>query len=312
MFFVLTMNRKTDKKVGVRLKIFNKENVITSFSAKHKPSYSVKMGEIFQVETNDCYGGAITSSDQLRTEINIDYINPATGPIYINDLHKGETLCIDILDIQLDEYGVMVLYPGMGPLGDLVKQTDTRIFHVSSGKVEFNEEIALPVKPMIGVIGVAPLEGEILSESPGDHGGNMDTKQITTGNKLYLPVFHDGGLLALGDLHASMGDGELNGSGIEIGGKVTMSLSKSNLSIPMPIVETTDSFMFISSAKTFEEASNKGMEAVVHLFKKKLALSFNDSYRLLSAVCDLQISQIVNPLITVRVVVPKGIISNLF
>ncbi|WP_440706539.1 acetamidase/formamidase family protein [Heyndrickxia oleronia] len=294
------------------MRIFNKENVITSFSAKHKPSYSVNMGEIFQVETNDCYGGAITSPDQLRTEINIDYINPATGPIYINDLQKGETLCIDILDIQLDEYGVMVLYPGMGPLGDLVKQADTRIFHVSSGKVEFNEEIALPVKPMIGVIGVAPLEGEVFSESPGDHGGNMDTKQITTGNKLYLPVFHDGGLLALGDLHASMGDGELNGSGIEIGGKVTMSLSKSNLSIPMPIVETTDSFMFISSAKTFEEAFNKGMEAVVHLFKKKLALSFNDSYRLLSAVCDLQISQIVNPLITVRVVVPKGIISNLF
>ncbi|MGE8206711.1 acetamidase/formamidase family protein [Heyndrickxia sp. NPDC080065] len=294
------------------MKTFQKQQFIKSFSSKNKPAYTINIGETFIVETMDCYGGAITSPNQLRTEINLDYINPATGPIYINDIHPGDTLCVEILDIQLDEFGVMVLYPGMGPLGHLVQQTDTRIFQVSDGKVKFNDSIHLPIKPMVGVIGTAPLNAEVLCESPGDHGGNMDTKHITVGSKIYLPVFHEGGLLALGDLHAAMGDGELNGSGVEIGGKVTMNASKINDSIPMPIVETAESYMIISSESTLEQAANKGMEAAVHLFEKKLSITFNDAYRLLSAVCDLQISQIVNPLVTVRIVIPKEIISNIF
>lgn len=298
--------------MGELLKTLQKGKSILSFSSRHQPAYTVDLGETFSVETFDCYGGAITSAEQLRPNMQIDYINPATGPIFINNLKSGETLVVDIEDIQLDKKGVMVLYPGMGPLGELVKETDTRIFDVNNGKISSNDAIELPIKPMIGVIGTAPLEGDVLCESPGDHGGNMDTKYITTGNKVYLPVFHDGGMLALGDLHATMGDGELNGSGVEIGGKVTMTLSKIHEAIPMPIVETEESFMYISSAENLEQASSKGMEAVVHLFEKKLALSFNDAYRLLSAVCDLQISQIVNPLVTVRIVIPKTVLSNIF
>ncbi|QQZ08115.1 acetamidase/formamidase family protein [Heyndrickxia vini] len=294
------------------MKTFQKEQSILSFSSLHQPAYTVDLGETFSVETFDCYGGVITSAEQLRPNMQIDYINPATGPIFINNLKKGETLVVDIEDIQLDKQGVMVLYPGMGPLGELVKETDTKIFHVENGKILFNEFLELPIKPMIGVIGTAPLEGDVLCESPGDHGGNMDTKYITIGSKVYLPVYHDGGMLALGDLHASMGDGELDGSGIEIGGKVTMTVSKIHEPIPMPIVETAESFMYISSAESIEQASNKGMEAVVSLFEKKLSLSFNDAYRLLSAVCDLQISQIVNPLVTVRIVIPKTVVSNIF
>lgn len=294
------------------MKTYQKERFITSFSSKHKPNYVVQLGETFTVETHDCYGGAITSSNQLRSDVKIDYINPATGPIYINDIKKGDTLCIEIDDIQLDDHGVMVLYPGMGPLGKLVEKQDTKILQIKEEKIIFNESLNLPIKPMIGVIGTAPLEGDILCESPGNHGGNMDTKHITIGNKVYLPVFHDGALLALGDLHAAMGDGELNGSGVEVGGKVTMTVSKINESISMPIVETLDSFMYISSAMTFEEAANKGMEAVVRLFERKLSLPTNDAYRLLSAICDLQISQIVNPLITVRIAIPKKVIENIF
>lgn len=294
------------------MKIFNKENFVLSLSSRHRPNYTVDLGETFAVETNDCYGGAITSPNQLRREVKIDYINPATGPIYINDIKKGDTLCIEINDIQLDEQGVMVLYPGMGPLGSLVEDSDTRVFQVKDGKVEFNDSLSIPLKPMIGVIGTAPSEGEVLCESPGDHGGNMDTKYITVGNKVYLPAFHDGALLALGDLHASMGDGELNGSGVEIGGKVTMTVSKINESISMPIVETPESYMFISSDQTLEQAAKKGMEAVTRLFERKLLLSFNDAYRLLSATCDLQISQIVNPLVTVRISIPKEILSSIF
>ncbi|MEK5392187.1 acetamidase/formamidase family protein [Margalitia sp. FSL K6-0131] len=291
------------------MKFFGKEHYITSFSAKHQPKYFVDLGETFQVETHDCYGGAFTSESQLRTSMKMDYINPATGPIYINGVEKGDILCIEIENIELDSQGVMVLYPGMGRLGNKVEIEDTKIIPIENGTVFYNEHLQFKVRPMIGVIGVAPVDGEILSESPGDHGGNMDTKYITAGNKLYLPVFHDGALLALGDLHAAMGDGELNGSGIEIGGKVTLKVSKKeNQPLALPVVETLDSYMFIASEKTVEKAAEKGMITAVEAIQAKQSLTFNDAYRLLSALCDIQISQLVNPLVTVRISVPKELL----
>jgi len=295
---------------GIHMVYLEKNRFVTSFSSKHEPAYKVSLGETFVVETHDCYSGVFTSEEQLRTDVDIPFINPATGPIFIEGLKAGDTLRVEIIDIQLDESGVMMLFPGMGPIGHLVSKMDTRIMPVVGDKVIFNEDIHLPLRPMIGVIGVAPEGEEVSTVSPGDHGGNMDTKYITTGNTVYFPVFHDGGLLGLGDMHAAMGDGELNGSGVEIGGKVTLRLTKVTNEIRMPFVETKDSYMVISSGKTFEEATNRGLETVVALFQEKLSLSFNEAYRLLSATCDLQISQIVNPLMTVRIAIPKALFGE--
>ncbi|WP_018662996.1 acetamidase/formamidase family protein [Heyndrickxia acidiproducens] len=291
-----------------------KEKFITRFSAEHNPAYSVGLDEPFRVETYDCYGGKITDPRQLRTEVDIPFINPATGPIYIEGLQKGDTLCVEIQDIQFNETGVMVLYPGMGALGEEVKKTDTRIVQVRDGKIWFNSRLQLPTRPMIGVIGVAPAEGAVLCETPGDHGGNMDTKWITIGSKLYLPVFHDGGLLALGDLHASMGDGELDGSGVEIGGLVTLCATKQagNSPIRTPVVETSSTWYIIASGKSIEAAAKKGMKTAVERLAMFHHLSFNDAYRLLSATCGLEICQIVNPLVTVRIAVPKEVLPNPF
>jgi len=293
------------------LKVFGKDHYITSFSAQNEPMYFVDIDETFQVETHDCYGGAFTSESQLRTSVKIDYINPATGPIYINGVKKGDIVCIEVKNIELDSKGVMVLYPGMGTLGDKVKVEDTKIIPIVNDHANFSQHLQFQVRPMIGVIGVAPSEGEVLCESPGDHGGNMDTKFITTGNKLYLPVYHDGAYLALGDLHAAMGDGELDGSGIEIGGKVTLKVTRiEKQPLSLPIVETKESFMFIASEVTVQKASEKGMVAAVEAIQTKQSLTFNDAYRLLSALCDIQISQLVNPLVTVRINVPKFLLQK--
>jgi len=75
---------------------------------------------------------------------------------------------------------------------------------------------------MIGVIGVAPKEGIINCGTPGPHGGNMNTKLIAEGSKLYLPVFVEDALLPLGDLQAVMGDGEVGVSDVEVTGSVTV------------------------------------------------------------------------------------------
>lgn len=161
---------------------------------------------------------------------------------------------------------------------------------------------------MIGVIGVFPPEEGVHCAFPGSHGGNMDTKIIKKGTKVYLPIYVDGAGLALGDLHACMGDGELSGTGIEIGGKVCLKvkiLKEFPISLKNPMLETQDSIYTVASGKTFEEVIKVASEAMTNFLMKKIGLNFPDAYRLLSATCDIQISQVVNGIVTVRVRAPK-------
>jgi formamidase len=57
---------------------------------------------------------------------------------------------------------------------------------------------------------------------PREHGGNMDIRYITTGTTVYLPCYIDGCGLAVGDFHYAQGDGEVAGTAIEMGGKMTV------------------------------------------------------------------------------------------
>lgn len=276
------------------------------------PNYKVKLGETFVVEAHDCYGGQITSEEVLRPDINLDIMNQATGPIYVEGLSTKDVLIIEIKDIELAQHGIMVTTNGLGILGEQIKEPTTKILKIENGKVTL-DDITFPIHPMIGVIGVAPRSGEIHCAVPGDHGGNLDTKDITIGNKLYLPVFKEGGNFALGDIHASMGDGEMNGTGVEIGGKVTLTVSKlAGKQIHSPIVENENYFLFISSASSLEKAIKKCAKVTVNHLEEQLSVSFETAYRLLSAVCDIKISQLVNKLVTVSIAVPKFILPRLF
>src|SRR5437762_11189603 len=100
---------------------------------------------------------------------------------------------------------------------------------IRDGKAVFSKGIRLPIRPHVGTIGVAPASQEWTTFYPGDHGGNLDTKEITKGNSVYLPVFQPGGQLAMGDLHALMADGEVCVTGIEIAGTVRVDRKSTRL-----------------------------------------------------------------------------------
>ncbi|GIN22214.1 MAG TPA: acetamidase [Bacillus bacterium] len=295
------------------MQFFSKKNTITHFSADMKSVYTIEPGETVVVETHDCYGGQIADESVLRPDIDLSIMNQATGPFYVNGVKAGDILVVEILDIELDPSGVMVMSKGLGVLGDLVDEPSTKIVPVKDGRILFGDGLIFPVAPMIGVIGVAPRKGSVHCAVPGDHGGNMDTKDIRAGSRIYFPVFQEGGLFALGDLHASMGDGEMNGTGVEIGGKVKMKVDKrEGCLLSVPVVETKDAFMFISSAETLEAAVQRGAGIVVEHLQNALALEFGEAYRLLTMLCDVKISQVVNKLVTIRVEVPKSLLFKLF
>lgn len=289
------------------MKIFAKDKVIFSFSKENEPVYFVDNGETFWVETDDCYSGQIKSEKILRPDIDISIMDCSVGPISVANAEPGDILCIEVLAIQLAEQGVMVTSPGLGVLGERIEKADTKIIPIKDGFAVFNDKIRLPLTPMIGVIGVAPAEGSIHCAVPGSHGSNMDTKIIKVGTKVYLPVFVRGAMLAIGDLHACMGDGELSGTGIETAGKVCLKVDViKNHKILQPMLETQDAIYTIASEVDFKEAVKIAVNNMVIFLMQKKNLDFADGYRLLSATCDVQISQLVNEAVTVRVKAPKA------
>jgi len=293
------------------MQTLQKNNVIYSFNSGNKAVYFVEDGETFWLESDDCYCGQIKSKSDLRPNIDISIMDAAVGPIFVSNASVGDILCVEILDIKFAPYGVMVTSKGLGVLGDLIDKADTKIIEIKDGHAHFSEKIKLPLTPMIGVMGVSPKEGEIHCAIPGNHGGNMDTKELKIGTKVYLPVFVDGANLAVSDFHACMGDGELSGTGIETAGKVCLKVSViKGKTIQRPMLELADEIYTIATESTYEKAIKVAVEDMVDLLQNKLCIDFLDAYRLLSATCDIRISQVVNGVYTLKVRLPKYVINN--
>jgi len=159
---------------------------------------------------------------------------------------------------------------------------------------------------MIGVLGVAPAGEPVPCGTPGHHGGTLDTRLIAEGATVYFPVAVEGALLAAGDLHAAMGDGEVAVTGVEVGGRVALEVDvRRDLKLSDPLLEDGERVATIASALTLDEAAQMATRAMADLLSGRLGLSLPDAVMLMSAVGSLEISQIVDPLRTARFVMRK-------
>lgn len=287
------------------MKIIKKNQHIFSFHQNLDTVETIESGEIIEFETFDSY------RDQLKNEsigkhFKLNRINPATGPVFIHGAEPGDTLKVTILSLQLENEGTMYLRPGKGALKRFITSPEVKKVKIEGDKVIYDSHHSFPLRPMIGVIGVAS-EEEISTFYPGQHGGNMDTKEITEGAILYLPIFTKGAKLAIGDFHAIMGDGEIPICGVEVGGKaiVKVEVLKKKLS-DWPILEDNKNYYSISSAETLDEASLLAIESMFLFLKNHSTKNAtNDVIRLMGIIGDLRVSQIVNPLKTAKFVIPK-------
>ena len=258
------------------------------------------------MEADDCYSGQITDASVKRTDIDISIMDCAVGPIDVEGAEPGDTLCVEVMAIDLADHGIMVTNCGLGVLGDRITEPDTKIIPIKDGFAHFSDTIKIPLTPMIGVMGVAPKSGEIHCAVPDDHGANMDTKLVKVGSRVYFPVAQKGAGLAVGDMHACMGDGELSGTGIEIAGRMCLKATVyKDRPIERPVIETYDGIYFLASRPTLDESIKVATSDVVDFLMKKLDLNFPDAYRLMSATCDAQICEVVDDNITVRLHCPK-------
>lgn len=269
----------------------------------NQPAAYCEDGDTVVFETLDCADGSV-SRDGYRDRTPGKFIaNPATGPLYVRGAMPGDVLRVQILSVKIGDWGFMGVGRRVKMYEGVEAEFPIRIFDVSDGTVKLGGK-SFPVNPMIGVIGVAPAGAGEETMVPSFHGGNMDCTRIREGATLYLPVNTPGALLAIGDLHAAMGDGEVCWYGLEIPGEVTVRVSViKDQKLRMPVLVDRGDVCVIASAKTLDEASNL---AVAQLYEIVTDAGWDpsDAMYLLSLKCNLAVCQIVDPNMTVRAELP--------
>ena len=273
-----------------------RDKVVFSYGPDMKPVLEVNPGEIVTFETQDCFSGQILTESDLVTDIDFDRVNPATGPVSVRGAEPGDSLIVEILDIRTAEQGVATIIPGYGQLIDLVESPITKVLPVRDGIVHFDEKIQFPARPMVGVVGVATDGEDVINAMPGRHGGNLDNHLHGIGTKIYFPVRQQGGMFAVGDMHASMGDGEICGTGIEIAGEVTVrfDLLKGKQAV-WPVGETEDAWIAHGTAVEFQEAMYEACKEAATLLAREWGMSMEDAFIFLSVRADVGVAQSCKP-----------------
>ncbi len=275
------------------------------------PVAHAKSGDIIETNTLDAFGNAIQKPGDKMSSVKGD--NPLTGPFYIDGAQPGDTLAVKFLNLEVDgNQGVGNLSPGFGalnptnytamlnaPLPEKVwfypidKAGNTATFKA----LDSNFSVKIPLRPFFGCIGVAPSAHEVrASIVPAEFGGNMDAPEASAGNTLYLPVNVPGALLYMGDGHAAMGDGEVDGTAIEVPlrARVQVSVIKGR-KINWPRFENDNSLMTVGAYRPLDDALRIAFTELVDWIHKDYGLSSLDAYELLSKVARIHLDEMVDP-----------------
>jgi amidase len=287
------------------MKKVTRDVVYREHSRFNRPTLAVEPGETFIAETELCSGRWLKSLDDVWRPGVGEGPNP-TVCVEVAGAEPGQMLAVHIHEIVPDEVGYTAFGgPGGTPFPDWIRQKGwgyaTKTVAIREGYVEWSDELKLPIRPMIGTLGVAPALEVFSNAWPGRHGGNMDAQEVTAGATLHLPVNVPGALLHIGDVHAIQGDGEVNGGGgIEC--RSTVKLSVDLLSKPQrmtwPRIVDATHITAVGCARPAEDAFRIAVEQLIYWMADAGGMSEVDAHLLLGQVLEARCTQFVDPLYT--------------
>ena len=289
------------------------------FSSLIPPVLKVKSGSIIKAETSEASDGQLHKNAKIDDLVNLDFspIHPLTGPVYVEEAEVGDVLAVDILDIQLHDYGWQAIVGGFGFLSDRFPNPKLNIHKIDivSKTTMFNGKVKIPLSPFAGVMGVAPDTEEMLSTiPPRENGGNMDDPSIVEGTTVFFPVLVKGALFSIGDTHAVQGLGEVCGTALEAPMTITYRLRvlKDKPGVKEPQYETDDYYAVTGFGNTIDKATKKAVNFMVDHIVNNYDVSGEDAYMLCSLVGDLKIAEVVDvPNMLVTMHFPKSILEQL-
>lgn len=284
-----------------------------------QPLVSVRPGSIVSTWTMDCFAGRVRSTSDLVSQVcDPRFINPQTGPFYVEGAQPGHTLAVHFRAITpRGGRGVSTTVPLFGALtatrttamlhGPLPERTWVYEIDPARGVVTYDAlesafQVDLPMDPMHGTVGVAPPLGEVRSSlTPGDWGGNMDTPEMRAGTTCYLGVNVEGALFSLGDGHARQGEGETCGVAVEcpMDTEFVLDLVTDAPPTPWPRLEDDRFIMTTGSARPLEDAFRIAHAELVWWVAELTGLSALDAYQLVSQTALTPIANVVDTNYTV-------------
>jgi acetamidase/formamidase len=274
-----------------------------TLSHAHEPVARVRPGEEFIVETEINVGDAMrTEADRLGPgKIRWPYVNPVTGPIYVETVNVGDVMVVHLHDIAIVPPVYCAIVPGWSAFNPWLGRDDfnyrTKVVRIEEGEIVWNDRLRFRAKPMLGTIGTAPVLQSIASTDNGQHGGNIDVQEVAIGNCLYVPCHFNGGLLYMGDAQAHQGDGELACTSVECRARVRLSVEvrPKPKSMSWPRVEGLDFIMTIVCMHPLEDAFRTAFQELLNWVREDYEAELEDVYMLLGQTVEARATQICNP-----------------
>jgi amidase len=299
---------------------FIPERYYRTFSSAHPPALRIRPGDRVVTKTVDA--GGTDWNGTFATE----GPNPQTGPFYVEGAEPGDMLVVTIEKLEPNRatgFSGSLLAPYTVEPAALAARTDRQPRPVTwlldrakrTARLDGPElgSLELPLRPMLGCIGVAPERSEaIATTTPGPFGGNMDYAGLTAGVKVMLPVNEPGALLFVGDGHARQGDGEVVGTGIETSMDVEFTVDVVRKSdIEWPRLESATHLMVLGSERSLLEAFQHATTELHRWLMARHGLSERGASLLLGQAAEYEIANVVDPRFTVVAKIQKSVLAGL-
>lgn len=266
-------------------------------------------GAVVELDMLDAGGGQLTAASTVGDLATLDFarVDQVNGPIAVEGAEPGDTLQVELLEFSPADWGWTASIPGFGLLAEDFPDPALRITALPAvgERAEFLPGVRVSIVPFCGEVGVAPARGPLSTIPPDLHGGNMDTRHLIAGSTLYLPVFHAGARLSMGDGHAAQGDGEVCGTAIETPMRALVRLTvRKDLRVTAPEFLTAPGaaaearvgrrYATDGIGPDLLEAARDATRRMIDWLGREHGIAAQDAYLLCSVAADLRISEIVD------------------
>ena len=289
------------------------------------PVMRIRPPAVLELFTEDCFAGRVRSPEDLVSQVcEFPFLNPQTGPFYIEGASPGDTVAVHFVSITpARPWAASTTVPLFGaltgthltallndPLPEVVWMWEldpaARLCRFTARSVP-DFTVDLPMEPMHGTVGVAPANLEVRSALvPDSFGGNMDTPEMRAGVTCYLGVNVEGALLSLGDGHARQGEGETCGVAVECAMNTVMIVDLvKGVPCPWPRLESDTHIMSAGSARPLEDAFRIAAHDMVGWVSSLTGLDALDSYQLVTQAIEAPLANVCDTNYTSLVKLPK-------
>ncbi|MDQ4092026.1 MAG: acetamidase/formamidase family protein [Actinomycetota bacterium] len=289
------------------------EQLCYTFGGRN-PLARIRPGQLLEVGTEDCFSGLVrTVDDRPSVVCKLPFVNPVTGPFYVEGAQPGDTVALHVVSITpARDWAVSATFPHFGALtsthttATLQPPLEERVWRydvdTAAGVVRYHARrsdhtVELPLQPMHGTIGVAPAAFEVRSTIvPDAHGGNLDTSEVRAGVTAYFGVNVPGAMFAIGDGHARQGGGEVCGVAVEAAmTTVLVAELVKGVYTPWPRLESDTHVMSIGAARPLEDAYRIAQHDLVTWLAELTGLELLDTYQLVAQAADAPVDNVCDP-----------------